>query len=147
MTDKPEFPYKYLPHTYPFVMTDRILEYEEGVRIVCIKNVSVNEDFMQGHFSDNPVMPWSLVMEAMAQTSGLLLSKDCKGAFITGMNRINIHGDISAGDSVHITALNRGVIGPVHRFAVKAEVDDKVAIEGELLLTELDDKLVENAST
>jgi hypothetical protein len=72
------------------------------------------------------------------------LSKECKGAFITAMNRFNIHENISAGDSVYITAINRGVIGPVHRFAVKAEVDGKIAMEGELMLTEFDDTAVEN---
>jgi len=136
MNERPEAPYKYLPHSYPFVMIDRIAEYEEGVRIVCVKNVTENEEFFQGHFAEKPVMPWSLVMEAMAQTSGLLLGKDCKGAFITGMNRFSINGEISAGDSVYITAVNKGIIGPVHRFGVKAEVDGKVAVEGELTLTE-----------
>jgi 3-hydroxyacyl-[acyl-carrier-protein] dehydratase len=139
MSNRPESPADYLPHSYPFVMIDRIAEFEEGVRIVCVKNVTINEDFFQGHYSENPVMPWSLMMEAMAQTSGLLLSKDCKGAFITGMNRFNIHKDISAGDCVYITATNRGIIGPVHRFAVKAEVEGRIAIEGELLLTEFDE--------
>jgi 3-hydroxyacyl-[acyl-carrier-protein] dehydratase len=136
MNERPAIPADYLPHTYPFVMIDRIVEYEEGVRIVCVKSVTVNEEFLQGYCGENPVMPWSLVMEAMAQTSGLLLSRDCKGAFIAGMNRFNIHGDISAGDSVYITAVKRGEIGPVHRIAVKAEVNDKIAVEGELLLSE-----------
>jgi|WetSurMetagenome_2_1015567.scaffolds.fasta_scaffold00031_13 3-hydroxyacyl-[acyl-carrier-protein] dehydratase len=146
MSERPEAPYKYLPHSYPFVLIDRIAEYEEGVRIVCVKNVTVNEEFFSGHFSENPVMPWSLVMEAMAQTSGLLLGKDCKGAFIAGMNRFNIHGNISAGDSVYITATNRGVIGPVHRFVVKAEVGGKIMIDGELILTEIDDTVYSQLS-
>jgi 3-hydroxymyristoyl/3-hydroxydecanoyl-(acyl carrier protein) dehydratase len=142
MNDRPEAPYKYLPHTYPFVMTDRITEYEEGSRIVCIKQVSISEGFFLGQSGEAPVMPWSLVMESMAQTSGLLLGTKSKGAFLTGLNRFSIHGAISAGDTVCLTAVSRGVIGPVHRFSVKAEVDGKAAIEGELILTEFDGAVI-----
>jgi 3-hydroxyacyl-[acyl-carrier-protein] dehydratase len=137
MSENPASPSAFLPHAYPFVMIDRIAEFEEGKRIVCVKNITINEDFFEGHYIDNPVMPWCLVMEAMAQTSGLLLSRECKTAYIAGMNKFNFHGPIFPGDALNITATNRGVIGPVHRFAVKAEVDNKTMVEGEIILAEI----------
>lgn len=67
---------KILPHRYPFLMVDAILEMEDGKRIVGIKNVTINEDYFQGHFPGKPVMPGVLIIEAMAQTGGLLLLKE-----------------------------------------------------------------------
>ena len=139
MSEKKASPAEYLPHAYPFVMIDNIIDYEEGKRIVCLKNVTINEDFFQGHFSDNPVMPWCLIMEAMAQTSGLLLSGECSTAFIAGMNNFKIYKQVVPGDSIYITAVKRGVIGPVHRFKVNADVDGSTAVEGEILLAEMAD--------
>jgi beta-hydroxyacyl-ACP dehydratase FabZ len=141
MSETSPLPADFLPHGYPFVMIDRIVEYEEGKRIVCLKNVTFNEDFFQGHFIENPVMPWSLLMEAMAQTSGLLLSRECTKAFIAGMNNFKINKPVAPGDSVYITAVKRGVIGPVHRFKVNADVDSNTVIEGEILLAEINEEL------
>jgi 3-hydroxyacyl-[acyl-carrier-protein] dehydratase len=135
--DKIPSPAELLPHSYPFVMIDRIVEYDEGNRVVCLKNVTINEEFFQGHFSDNPVMPWSLILEAMAQTSGMLLSRECTKAFIAQMKNIKIHGTVVPGDSLYITAAKRGTIGPVHAFMVKAAVDDEIRVEGEIMLAEI----------
>jgi beta-hydroxyacyl-ACP dehydratase FabZ len=143
MNEKSPLPTDFLPHGYPFVMIDRIVEYEEGKRIVCLKNVTINEDFFQGHFSDNPVMPWCLIMEAMAQTSGLLLSRECNKAFIAGMNNFRINEPVGPGDSIYITAVKRGEIGPVHRFKVNADVNNRTAVEGEILLAEITEELDE----
>ncbi|MGH8553192.1 MAG: 3-hydroxyacyl-ACP dehydratase FabZ, partial [Methylococcales bacterium] len=63
---------EYLPHRYPFLMVDRVLECEPGKRILAIKNVSHNEPYFQGHFPRKPIMPGVLIMEALAQTTGLL---------------------------------------------------------------------------
>ncbi|MEY4729461.1 MAG: hypothetical protein RL020_619, partial [Pseudomonadota bacterium] len=72
---------QYLPHRYPFLLIDRVLECEAGKRIVALKNVSINEPFFQGHFPGHPVMPGVLIVEAMAQTAGLLtqISSRMKG--------------------------------------------------------------------
>ena len=78
-------------------------------------------------------------MEAMAQTSGLLLSGECSTAFIAGMNNFKIYKQVVPGDSIYITAVKRGVIGPVHRFKVNADVDGSTAVEGEILLAEMAD--------
>ena len=64
---------EYLPHRYPFLLIDRVVEFESGHRIVGLKNVTMNEPFFQGHFPDHPIMPGVLILEAMAQAGGLLL--------------------------------------------------------------------------
>jgi beta-hydroxyacyl-ACP dehydratase FabZ len=66
---------KVLPHRYPFLLVDRILEIEEGKRIVGLKNVTINEPFFQGHFPGHPIMPGVLIVEAMAQVGGMLLMR------------------------------------------------------------------------
>ncbi|HOJ42910.1 MAG TPA: 3-hydroxyacyl-ACP dehydratase FabZ, partial [Syntrophorhabdaceae bacterium] len=79
-----------LPHTYPFLLVDRIIEYEHGKRIVGIKNVTFNEPFFQGHFPKRPIMPGVLIVEAMAQAGGVLAFKsfpDLKGSvFFIGID-------------------------------------------------------------
>ena len=80
---------KHLPHRYPFIMIDRVLELEPGERIVTLKNVTINEPFFQGHFPDNPIMPGVLILEAMAQSAGVLtyssLPEDERGKLIKEM--------------------------------------------------------------
>jgi 3-hydroxyacyl-[acyl-carrier-protein] dehydratase len=130
-------PSDFLPHAYPFVMIDRIVEYEEGKRVVCLKNVTLNEEFFHGHFSNDPVMPWSLILEAMAQTAGLLLSRECSKAFIAQMTSVKIHGNVVPGDCLYITAVKRGVIGAAHSCIVKSEVNGEPKVEGVLMLAEI----------
>ena len=131
-------PADYLPHKYPFVMIDRIIEHEEGSRVVCIKNVTINEEFFCGMPSDQLVMPWSLIIEAMAQTSGLLMKKDCGVVFFAGMKGIKIQGPVVPGEVLRITSVKRGTIGPMTSCKVIADVDGAVKVEGEILLIEID---------
>ena len=98
---------KILPHRYPFLLVDRILELEPGKRVVGIKNVTFNEEFFQGHFPGNPVMPGVLVLEAMAQVSGIALlgvvpDREKKLLYLSGVDRCKFRRPVVPGDQLRI---------------------------------------------
>lgn len=126
-----------LQHRYPFLLVDRILELEPGKRAVGVKNVTINEDFFNGHFPGNPIMPGVLVMEAMAQVGGILLlcSTENQGklALFGGADRVRFRRPVLPGDQLvtEVTILrSRGDIG---RVKVVGRVAGQVAAEGEYL--------------
>lgn len=126
---------KVLPHRYPFLMIDRILELEPGKRAVGIKNVSINEPHFMGHWPDNPVMPGVLIVEAMAQTAGVAMLSathaEGKQAFLGGLDKVRFRHPVAPGDQLRIEATlikQRGNTGKVH---ITATVDDQVACEGD----------------
>lgn len=125
-----------LPHRYPFLMVDRILEIEPGQRAVGIKNVTINEPYFVGHWPDKPVMPGVLIVEAMAQVAGifLLVGTDTHGqqAYFGGIDKVRFRRQVVPGDQLVIEAKllkQRGNIGKVRTVA---KVDDEIACEGEL---------------
>jgi 3-hydroxyacyl-[acyl-carrier-protein] dehydratase len=128
-----------LPHRYPFLMVDRILEIEEGKRIVGIKNVSVNEPFFQGHFPDSPIMPAVLLIEAMAQIGGLLVlsleSKEdkIKNVLFLGIDKARFRKPVYPGDQVRfeLKALQRK--RSVWKFKGEAFVEKTLVAEAELM--------------
>ena len=124
-----------LPHRYPMLLVDRVLEVSENT-IVAIKNVTINEPFFNGHFPQYPIMPGVLIMEALAQTAGVLeLSKpENKGklVFYAGMDKVKFKKQVVPGDQLVMTATfvkRRGTIAVVE---AKAEVDGKLAASGTL---------------
>lgn len=126
-----------LPHRYPFLLVDRIIEIEEGKRAVGIKNVSINEEFFQGHFPGYPVMPGVLIIEALAQVGGvaLLKSEDFKGrlAFLTGIDNCRIKRQVIPGDQLKLEVefvRLRGTMGKGHGIAT---VDGEVVCETDIL--------------
>ena len=125
-----------IPHRYPFLLVDRILELEEGKRAVGIKNVTMNEPFFQGHFPGRPIMPGVLIVEAMAQVGAVVILKDPanagKLAVFTGINNMKIRHQVTPGDTlrmeVEMTAFRRGF----GKANVSAHVGDNLAVSGEI---------------
>jgi beta-hydroxyacyl-ACP dehydratase FabZ len=126
-----------LPHRYPFLMVDRILELEPGVRAVGIKNVTANEPQFQGHWPENPVMPGVLMLEAMAQVGGIFLLAAIEGAthtaFFAGMDGVRFRRQVIPGDQLIITAELIRRKGNMGKVGVVARVGDEVAVEGEFM--------------
>jgi 3-hydroxyacyl-[acyl-carrier-protein] dehydratase len=128
-----------LPHAYPFLLVDRIVEVEPGKRIVGIKNVTYNEPFFPGHFPGRPIMPGVLIVEAMAQTAGMLVFKSTdenshkKPVFFLGMDNVKFRKPVIPGDQlrleIEITKHRQSIWG----FKGKALVDGKLVAEAELL--------------
>lgn len=134
---------KHLPHRYPFLLVDRILEVESNQRIVGIKNVTFNEGFFQGHFPTRPVMPGVLVCEAMAQVAAILAhasrgGKDGKKVFmLTGLDRAKFKRPVEPGDQLRmeLTCLKRR--GSFWKMKGVAMVDGKVVAEAEISAMEV----------
>ena len=133
---------KFLPHRYPFLLVDRVLETEPQKRIVAIKNVTINEPFFQGHFPGEPIMPGVLIVEAMAQTWGILLMSG--GGYDVSQNRnirflgidsCRFRRAVVPGDQLRFELEAIAVKRGIWKFGGKAYVGDEVAAEAELMAT------------
>jgi len=121
-----------LPHRYPFLLVDRIIDYEAGKRVVGIKNVSLNEPFFAGHFPGAPVMPGVLIVEAMAQTAGVMMlaslpDRETKLVFFTGIDSAKFRRPVVPGDQLRIEVevlVWRRIMG---------RMDGKVFVDGKLV--------------
>lgn len=126
-----------IPHRFPFLLVDRCEEYKPHESIVGIKCVTVNEPFFQGHFPDYPVMPGVLLIEAMAQTGAVLMSKSLevdtegKAIFFMSADNCRFRAPVRPGDVVHMHVRVVRHRGDVFKFAGEAKVDGKVAAEAE----------------
>ena len=128
---------KLLPHRYPFALVDRIIEYVPGERAVGIKNVTFNEPHFQGHFPGRSLMPGVLIVEAMAQVGGVVLRQlpGVEGGLFlfAGMDKVRFRRPVVPGDqlvmTVELLCIKRGRFG---KMQARAQVDDKLAAEGEL---------------
>jgi beta-hydroxyacyl-ACP dehydratase FabZ len=128
---------KVLPHRYPFLLVDRILEFEEGKRIVGIKNVTINEPFFQGHFPGHPIMPGVLIIEAMAQVGGMLLmtaveDPESKIVYFMSLDNVKFRQPVKPGDQLRLELELLQIRGNVCRIAGAAKVDGKVVCEAEM---------------
>lgn len=132
---------KILPHRYPFLLVDRIVELEEGKRIVGIKNVTINEPFFQGHFPGHPVMPGVLIIEAMAQTAGIMayLASDDetrkKVSYFASIDNAKFRRPVKPGDQLRIEIETKFCKRGIWGVAAKAYVDGVVVTEAELKAT------------
>ncbi len=131
---------KLLPHRYPFALVDRIIDYVPGKRAVGIKNVTINEPYFQGHFPGRPIMPGVLIVEAMAQVGGIVMTQVPElegGLFLfAGIDKVRFRRQVVPGDQLLMTVELLWV--KQRRFGKmqsKAEVDGQLAAEGELMFS------------
>jgi len=134
---------EYLPHRYPFLLIDRIIEFEELKRIVAVKNVTVNEPFFQGHFPGVPIMPGVLIIEAMAQAGGVLMFKtlpdrDKKLVFFMGIENAKFRKPVRPGDQLRIEMNVIRVKSRVGKLSGKAFVGDTRVAEAGITFSVVD---------
>ncbi len=129
-----------LPHRYPFLLVDRVLECEPGERLLALKNVTINEPFFQGHFPGRPVMPGVLVIEAMAQATCLLAleteeSGEDEVYLLAGVDKARFKRPVMPGDSLHLeTRLVRRKRG-IWLFECEAKVEESIMATAEIMCT------------
>ncbi len=128
-----------LPHRYPFLLVDRVLELEAGKRIVAIKNVTINEPFFNGHFPGYPVMPGVLIVEALAQAGGIVALKALGGgkriAFFGGIDNCKFRRPVVPGDQLRLEVTVIANKGPVWKLHGEAFVGDALAARADLTAT------------
>jgi len=134
---------KLLPHRYPFLLLDRLVEIEEGTKCVGYKNVTINEPFFQGHFPGHPIMPGVLILESMAQVGGAYITAiggvgSEKVTYFVGIDKARFRKPVLPGDQlrmeVELISSRRGI----HVFQGKAYVGDSLVAEAELKATFVD---------
>jgi 3-hydroxyacyl-[acyl-carrier-protein] dehydratase len=133
---------KRLPHRYPFLLVDRVLELDRNVRIKALKNVTINEPFFGGHFPVRPVMPGVLMLEALAQTAALLSfeSMDVEPGedmvvYFVGIDGARFKRPVEPGDQLILEATIERVKGGIYKYKTRASVGTETAVEAELMCT------------
>ena len=132
----------YLPHRYPLLLVDRVLSYEENKNITAIKNVTVNEEFFNGHFPHKPVMPGVLMIEAMAQTAALLSFKSMgikpdenSVVYFVGIDNARFKRPVGPGDQLRMDIEIQRVARGIWKYKAVGTVDGQVAVEADLMCT------------
>ena len=135
-----------LPHRYPFLLVDRVIELVPGDRITALKNVTINEPFFPGHFPSQPVMPGVLIIEAMAQAGGLLAYESLPAEshspliYFMGMDKVRFRRPVVPGDQLIFEAKILKLRSKVAKIAGIASVDNQLAAEAELMASFGDSK-------
>jgi 3-hydroxyacyl-[acyl-carrier-protein] dehydratase len=133
---------KQLPHRYPILLVDRVLEIEKGVRIKALKNVSVNEPYFSGHFPQRPVMPGVLMLEALAQAAALLAfdtlgekPDDNTVYYFAGIDGARFKRPVEPGDQLILEVELDRMKSGIFKFKARAKVQEEIAVEAELMCT------------
>jgi 3-hydroxyacyl-[acyl-carrier-protein] dehydratase len=136
---------KYLPHRYPFLLVDRVVDFEPGKFIHAYKNISINEPFFVGHFPHYPVLPGVLIMEALAQTAGILsfktlgIQSDSKSLFFfVGIDNARFKKPVTPGDQLHLHVELLRHARNIGKYKAEARVDGEVVAEAELMSAKRD---------
>ncbi len=131
---------EFLPHRYPFLMIDRIVEFVEGERLIALKNVTYNEPFFTGHFPHNPIMPGVMILEALAQATGLLSMKtlDALGKpfgeyYLVGVDNARFKRSVVPGDQLMLEAVFKKNRRNIWSFNVQATVDDQLVVTADIM--------------
>ena len=131
---------QHLPHRYPFVLIDRVLECVPGERLVALKNVTFNEPFFPGHFPDKPIMPAVLILEAMAQALGILamkslglVSTDKSIYYFVGVDKARFRRPVIPGDQLVIEVVFQRYTKKILRASAKAKVESHLVANAELM--------------
>ncbi|MEL6349071.1 MAG: 3-hydroxyacyl-ACP dehydratase FabZ [Myxococcota bacterium] len=132
-----------LPHRYPFLMLDRVLEVAPGQRAVGVKCVSVNEPHFQGHFPTQPIMPGVLIAEAFAQLAGVIALSaypdlSGKAVYLLGLDKVRFRKPVTPGDQLRITCEKISARRNIWRFSALAQVDGERVADGEVMATVAD---------
>ena len=133
---------KKLPHRYPFLLVDRVIEFEKDVRIKALKNVTINEPFFNGHFPNRPVMPGVLMLEALAQASALLSfaseGEESDGSrlyYFAGIDGARFKRIVEPGDQLILESKIERKKASIYKYSTRATVDGELAVEAELMCT------------
>jgi 3-hydroxyacyl-[acyl-carrier-protein] dehydratase len=133
-----------LPHRYPFLLIDRVVDIQQGKSLSAIKNVSINEPFFQGHFPGQPIMPGVLILEAMAQATGLLAFSEMGDAhksklyLLVGIDKSRFRGQVAPGDQLVLNiSLKRNIRG-IGLYRCEALVDGEVVADAEMMCSAQD---------
>ncbi|MGI6610982.1 MAG: 3-hydroxyacyl-ACP dehydratase FabZ [Limnochordia bacterium] len=135
---------RFLPHRYPMLLIDRVLEWEPVTRAVALKNVSINEPFFSGHYPDSPIMPGVLIVEAMAQTGGIaMLTGDESSALpiLAGIDAARFRKLVVPGDQLRLEATVIRGGSRMGKVSVAATVDDGLVAQAQLLFTYMENPL------
>jgi 3-hydroxyacyl-[acyl-carrier-protein] dehydratase len=130
---------RYLPHRYPFLLIDRVVEFEADKRVRAIKNVTINEPFFMGHFEQYPVMPGVLIIEALAQAAGVLSirsqgeRKENELYFFVGIDKARFKRQVLPGDQLILEVEQLHSKRGIAKYAARALVDGQVACEAEIM--------------
>lgn len=131
---------EYLPHRYPFLLVDRVVEIEPGKRLLGYKNITYNEPFFTGHFPGQPIMPGVLIIEALAQTTGLLAGESApdvlgKGRtyYLVGLDKVRFKRPVVPGDRLMLEATYLRHKRNIWAFSCKAEVDGEFVASAEIM--------------
>ena len=131
-----------LPHRYPFLLVDRVLELEKGVRIKALKNVTYNEPFFPGHFPARPVMPGVLMLEALAQAAALLSFESADAepdentvVYFAGIDGCRFKRPVGPGDQLILEATIDRVKAGIYKYKTRATVDGLLAVEADMMCT------------
>lgn len=129
----------YLPHRYPFLLVDRVVECVPGSHVVALKNVTINEPFFPGHFPGNPVMPGVLIIEALAQATGILAYRTAQTMpgeevyYLTGIDKARFKRPVVPGDQLMLHGRLERQLRSVWKFSVHAEVDGNLVARAEVM--------------
>jgi len=135
---------EFLPHRYPFLMVDRVIETKKGESLSALKNVSINEPFFQGHFPNQPIMPGVLVLEALAQATGLLafssmlVDHEKKIYMLVGIDKVRFRGQVLPGDQLILNVRLKRTVRGIGIYECSALVNGMVVTDAEMMCSAQD---------